>query len=105
MAKIHKVSSEVLLKIRKSVFYLRNHETGKYMQTRKNYRFSYNNCGRNCPILGHLEVTTSGMDDYYAKWRVTSGFLFNGKDKNLGKEKPTVEWVRNARKAPVNEDL
>lgn len=84
---------------------MRNQETEKYMQTRKNYKFNYSNCSRNCPILNHLEVTSSGVDDYYAKWRITSGFIFNGTNPDLLAEKENKEWVRNAAPEEFNEDL
>ena len=84
---------------------MRNNGTQKYLQTRKNYAFNRNNCGRNCPILGQLEVSSSSVDDYYSKWRVTSGFFFDGKENKLLKEKEEVQWVQDVANDFIDTDL
>lgn len=89
----------------RTIFYLRNSGTQKYLQTRKNYAFNRSNCGRNCPILGQLEVSSSSVDDYYSKWRVSSGFLFDGKHEKLAKEREEIEWVKDFADDVVDSEL
>lgn len=40
---------------RGSVFHLKHIDTGKYLGTSSNTEFNENTCGRNCPIMRHLE--------------------------------------------------
>ena len=89
----------------RTIFYMRNSGTQRYLQTRKNYAFNRSNCGRNCPILGQLEVSSSSIDDYYSKWKVSSGFLFDGKDQKLEKEREEIEWIQDMTDDIIDSEL
>lgn len=57
-------------------FNLRHQKNKSYLGTRSNYQYTYNNCGRQCPILGQLEVSGSPYPNQYTNWRIRSVFSF-----------------------------
>ena len=40
-------------------------------------------------------MSSSSVDDYYSKWRVSSGFFFDGKENKLDKKREDIEWVQD----------
>lgn len=45
--------------------------------------------------MGQLEVSSSSVDDYYSKWRISSGFFFDEKDEKLKQKREDVNWVQD----------
>jgi len=55
---------------------LKHVETGAYLMAREDFDYNANNCGQQCPIAGHLEVSTTIQVDKYRhaiKWHTAEG--------------------------------
>lgn len=48
-------------------------ETGKFLGASSTVKFTHQNCGRNCPIMNHLEVFGRSTKDQYSRWMVDMG--------------------------------
>jgi hypothetical protein len=48
-------------------------DTGKFLGSSKSTEFNQNTCGRNCPIMGHLEVFGRTSSDMYGDFYVDQG--------------------------------
>lgn len=47
--------------------------TGRFLGSSSTVKFNENNCGRNCPIMNHLEVFGRNSNDQYTQWKVELG--------------------------------
>lgn len=55
----------------------RNVHTGKYLGANSLRKFSVNNCGENCPLLGQIEVSASAKANEFTVWRVEGGIFLS----------------------------
>ncbi len=56
----------------KTIFDFKHVITNRYLYTDKRYEFNNQNCGRDCPILGQLEVAADRYPTASTKWKVNS---------------------------------
>jgi hypothetical protein len=61
--------------MRETQFRLRHASTGMNLYTRLQDKFTNANC-RGCPIVNHLEVSASGVDDRNAVFKAGDGYYF-----------------------------
>eukprot|EP00527_Entomoneis_sp_CCMP2396_P003781 CAMPEP_0198143206 /NCGR_PEP_ID=MMETSP1443-20131203/6031_1 /TAXON_ID=186043 /ORGANISM="Entomoneis sp., Strain CCMP2396" /LENGTH=234 /DNA_ID=CAMNT_0043806393 /DNA_START=20 /DNA_END=724 /DNA_ORIENTATION=- len=54
-------------------FHLFHRDTAKFLGTTKTVEFTRDNCGQNCPIMGHLEAFGRGTNDKYTTFKVEQG--------------------------------
>lgn len=59
----------------KTKFYLKHKDTGLYLYTDNQSKFTNQNC-RRCPIVGHSEISSARGKTKNAIWKVHSGFFF-----------------------------
>lgn len=52
---------------------LQNAATNRYLGSSSTVQFTQQNCGRNCPIMNHLEVFGRSTNDQYTQWKVELG--------------------------------
>mmetsp|Transcript_10602 Transcript_10602/g.13080 ORF Transcript_10602/g.13080 Transcript_10602/m.13080 type:complete len:258 (-) Transcript_10602:133-906(-) len=57
-------------------FRLKSVATGRYLSGSSARQFNVGNCGEHCPILEHLEVSTSVREDYLSLWVVGGGGVY-----------------------------
>lgn len=55
-----------------SEFHLQNAVTKRYLFANRSYMYNVQNCGRNCPIEGQLEVSCDSYKASSTKWIITS---------------------------------
>lgn len=55
-------------------------DTGKYLYTTEQARFTTQNCGHQCPIMGQTEVSASPRKDAKTKWITGQGVYFPPKN-------------------------
>lgn len=65
-------------------------DTGKYLSTSENFKFTQQNCGQQCPIMHQTEVSASPKRDIKAKWQTDQGVYFP--DKNRAGKKNIDEF-------------
>ncbi|KAL7495834.1 hypothetical protein ACHAWT_004180 [Skeletonema menzelii] len=58
---------------RSSPIMLQSETTGRYLGSSSSVQFTQQNCGRNCPIMNHLEVFARNSNDQYTQWKVEMG--------------------------------
>ena len=63
--------------MREEVVHLQHVDSGKYLGASSTVKFTHQNCGRNCPILNHLEVFGRGAKDAYGQWFVEEGVVLS----------------------------
>lgn len=51
-------------------------DTGKYLSTGGNFKFTMSNCGGQCPIMNQNEVSCSPKRDTRVKWFADQGVYF-----------------------------
>ncbi|KAL7457511.1 hypothetical protein ACHAWC_009120 [Mediolabrus comicus] len=52
---------------------LQSAATNRYLGSSSTVQFTQQNCGRNCPIMNHLEVFGRNSNDQYTQWKVELG--------------------------------
>lgn len=67
---------------RDAAFRLRHKQTGLHLFTRVQDRFTPMNC-RGCPIVNHLEVSASGLDDKNARFKAGDGYFMPPDDERV----------------------
>jgi dolichyl-phosphate-mannose--protein O-mannosyl transferase len=69
-------SKDVYWRIGDDVF-LKHAETNMYLGSTEQAKFTMNNCGRNCPVMNHLEVFGRKNADTFGYWKTETGiYLF-----------------------------
>ena len=58
---------------REAKVYLQHVDSGKFLGASSTVKFTQQNCGHNCPIMGHAEVFARQSQDQYGQWFVESG--------------------------------
>jgi len=59
---------------------LKHKDTNKYLYTSNRVTFTASNCGQSCPIMGQMEVSTSGTKQGGdTKWKTAQGLFFPSK--------------------------
>ncbi|EWS73512.1 DEAD/DEAH-box helicase family protein (macronuclear) [Tetrahymena thermophila SB210] len=59
----------------KTEFYLQHLNTSQFLTTSRRFSFNQNNCGFNCPIMNHLEVSCQRSKDNETKWKIVGGII------------------------------
>jgi dolichyl-phosphate-mannose--protein O-mannosyl transferase len=54
-------------------------DTSKYLSTQSRYKFTADNCGGGCPIMGQTEVSSSAYSDASTRWLSGQGLYFPSK--------------------------
>mmetsp|Transcript_1728 Transcript_1728/g.2784 ORF Transcript_1728/g.2784 Transcript_1728/m.2784 type:complete len:218 (+) Transcript_1728:35-688(+) len=52
---------------------LQSETTSRYLGSSSSVQFTQQNCGRNCPIMNHLECFGRNSNDQYTQWKVEMG--------------------------------
>ena len=54
---------------------LQHYETQKYLGCSEQARFTRGNCGRNCPVMNHLEIFGRKEKDAFVTWQSDVGIF------------------------------
>ena len=57
--------------------YVKHADTGVYLGSTDQAKFSMNNCGRNCPVMDHLEVFGRKSADTFGYWKTETGIFLS----------------------------
>ncbi len=57
--------------------YLKHADTGMYLGSTEQAKFTMNNCGRNCPVMNHLEVFGRSSPDSFTYWKSETGIYLS----------------------------
>ena len=57
--------------------HIQHADTGKYLGCTEQAKFSRNNCGRNCPVMDHLEIFGRDRKDDFTKWSSDVGVFLS----------------------------
>ena len=71
-----KQSRDVYWKIGEDYF-LSHFETQHYLGSTEQAKFTYQNCGRGCPVEGHLEVFGRTKADNFGFWKTEGGIYIH----------------------------
>jgi dolichyl-phosphate-mannose--protein O-mannosyl transferase len=61
-------------------------DTSKYLYSTEAAKFTAQNCGQGCPIMGQNEVSASGKKDSKARWVTGQGVFFPPKTGSVNEE-------------------
>jgi dolichyl-phosphate-mannose--protein O-mannosyl transferase len=62
---------------RESEVFIQHVDTGKFLGCSEQATFSRNNCGRNCPVMNHLEAFGRDGKDEFTKWSTDIGIFLS----------------------------
>ena len=71
-----KKTREVYWKIGEQYF-LNHFETQQYLGSTEQAKFTMQNCGRGCPVDGHLEVFGRSKPDPFGLWTTETGIFIH----------------------------
>lgn len=57
-------------------------DTGKYLYTADRVKFTVQNCGQGCPIMGQNEVSASTKKDVSNRWQALQGMYISPKSQS-----------------------
>ena len=57
--------------------FLEHKDTGKFLGCSDQAKFTRNNCGRNCPVMNHLEAFGRDGKDSFTRWSTELGIYLS----------------------------
>lgn len=57
--------------------FIQHVDTGKFLGCSEQAKFTRNNCGRNCPVMNHLEAFGRDRKDDFSKWSSDIGIFLS----------------------------
>lgn len=61
---------------RGGIVYMQHVDTQKYLSTSESSKFTANNCGQGCPIMGQTEISAALKKDSKSRWTTGQGIYF-----------------------------